>query len=406
MFLIRPSSIVIFFENGKIDNMFWVFVGLILVWTILLTDFLLGIRKIPKLEHTVPSQTSELISVIIAAKDEEDSIHETLHTLANQKNVEIEIIAVNDRSNDRTGEIIDEAAALHSSIRAVHIDHLPKGWLGKNHALKKGAELAAGAYLLFTDADIQFEEQTLTKATTAMKAEKLDHLTAAPDLTARSFALRGLISYFLFGFGYLKRPWTANQEKPRGGMGIGAFQMMTKSCYQKIGGHEAVRFRPDDDLALGQKIKAAGFRQKLVTAKQLLSVEWYPDFKSALQGFEKNAFAGLNYSVSLSLFAVFGVLISQVLPFFLFIFGDPPVQIISAINILLLFCLYGLTTRSFTNYPWWMIFGLPIFAFLFVFMLTRALILTWIRGGIEWRGNQYSIKELKQFFRNSEEDHR
>ncbi|RDY70805.1 glycosyl transferase, partial [Halobacillus trueperi] len=75
------------------------------------------------------------------------------------------------------------------------------------------------------------------------------------------------------------------------------------------------RFRPDDDLALGQKIKAAGFRQKLVTAKQLLSVEWYPDFKSALQGFEKNAFAGLNYSVSLSLFAVFVCSFSVILPF-------------------------------------------------------------------------------------------
>ncbi|MEC3885290.1 glycosyltransferase family 2 protein [Halobacillus sp. HZG1] len=394
-----------FIENGETVNMFWVFAGLLFVWVILLMDFLIGMRKIPKLEQTHPSQTRELISVIIAAKDEEDSIHETIHTLTKQEGVMFEVIAVNDRSTDRTGALIDEASALYPDVQAVHIRHLPEGWLGKNHALKKGAELATGAYLLFTDADIQFEEQTLARAITFMKAEELDHLTAAPDLKARSFALRGLISYFLFGFGYLKRPWTANQKKPKGGMGIGAFQMMTQSCYQKIGTHEVVRFRPDDDLAIGQKIKAAGFRQKLVTAKHLLSVEWYPDFKSALKGFEKNAFAGLNYSIALSLFALFGVLFSQVLPFIFVFIGSPPVQIISAINILLLFCLYGLTTRSFTNYPWWMVFGLPIFAILFVFMLARALILTWIRGGIEWRGNRYSIKELKQFFRNSEEDH-
>ncbi|MBX0358629.1 glycosyltransferase family 2 protein [Halobacillus sp. Nhm2S1] len=406
MFPTKQSNTVTFIENGEIVNMFWVFFGLLFVWMILLVDFLLGIRKIPRLEDTVPSQTDELVSVIIAAKDEEDSIRETLHTLAQQKNVRCEIIAVNDRSSDRTGKIINETAASSSTIRAVHINHLPEGWLGKNHALKKGAEFASGAYLLFTDADIQFHEQTLAKAMTAMKVDELDHLTAAPDLKAHSFALRGLISYFLFGFGYLKRPWTANQKKPRGGMGIGAFQMMKKSCYQQIGNHEAVRFRPDDDLALGQRIKAAGFRQKLVTAKQLLSVEWYPDFKSALKGFEKNAFAGLNYSIPLSLFALFGVLISQVFPFIFVFFGSPSVQIISAINILLLFCLYGLTTRSFTNYPLGMIFGLPIFALLFVFMLGRALILTWVRGGIEWRGNRYSIKELKQFFRNSEEDHR
>lgn len=381
--------------------MFLLFFTLTVLWCVLLIDFLQGIKKIPKLEDTSPSHFDDRISVIIAAKEEEASIRHTVQTLSVQKDVQIEIIVVNDRSDDRTGTIIDEMAKKQNNLQAVHIDHLPEGWLGKNHALKQGAERASGAYLLFTDADIHFQPTVLSRALSYMKKNDLDHLTAAPDLQADSLPLRGLISYFLFGFGYLKRPWTANQLKPKGGMGVGAFQLLKKSSYEKVGGHDALRFRPDDDLALGQRIKAVGCRQRLVTAKSLISVEWYPDLASALRGFEKNAFAGLNYSIPLALFAVSGVFISQVLPFIYLFVGDPSVQIISAINVVLLFCLYGLTTRSFTNYSLWMLVGLPAFALLFVYMLSRALILTWVRGGIDWRGSRYSLKQLKKFYRDS-----
>lgn len=384
--------------------MLWIFLILTIFWVVLLLDFTIGMKKIARLEDTAAQSNSTPVTVIIAAKDEEESIQHTLQTLISQTGTELDIIAVNDRSEDQTGEIMEKMAAANPTIHVVHIQTLPGGWLGKNHALKQGAELASGAYLLFTDADIQFEKTTISRALTFMEHENLDHLTAAPDLQAKSLPLRGLISYFLFGFGYFKRPWTANQKKTKGGMGVGAFQLLRKSTYESVGGHEALRLRPDDDLALGQRIKEAGFKQNLVTAKQLLKVEWYPNFQSALRGFEKNAFAGLNYSIWLSLFAIVGVFVSQVLPFVFIFSGTPIVQIISAINIVLLFCLYGLTTRSFTSYSKWTIIGLPIFALLFVYMLARALILTWVRGGIEWRGKRYSLKEMKQFFRNSKED--
>ncbi|MCA0970176.1 glycosyltransferase [Halobacillus litoralis] len=384
--------------------MFWLYVILALFWMVVLVDYWLGYRKIPSLTSMSSLPSDEKLSVIIAAKDEEKDIEATIRSLAGQENVNVEIIAVNDRSDDRTGERMERLAGEFPQVQSFTIKALPDGWLGKNHALHFGVKQATGDYFVFTDADIIFQKNALSKAFTFLKKEKADHVTAAPDLNGESFWLRGLISFFLLGFGYLKRPWQANQDNKKGGMGIGAFNLISRTCYEQIGGHEAIRLRPDDDLELGQRVKRFGFRQRLVSALDDMTVEWYPSLKAALIGFEKNAFAGLNYSVLLALTAVVGVFISQVLPYLLLIISPLEIQIISAVNIVLLCCLYALTIHSLTTYSMWYILALPIFALLFVYMLSRALLLTWIRGGIEWRGSRYSLKELKQHFKHSEED--
>ncbi|WP_027955483.1 glycosyltransferase [Halobacillus kuroshimensis] len=386
--------------------LFWIYVLTAVVWFVLLVDFKTGIRKVPFLSSAGLSHSEPVadISIIIAAKDEETAITQTLDSLVQQTLPPNEIIVINDRSTDKTGTWIDEAAARHPQIIPVHVTDLPEGWLGKNHALHLGASKAGGDYLVFTDADIHFHEDTLRYAVKLMEKHQLDYVTAAPDLKAGSFLLKGLISFFLFGFSYLKRPWTANDPESNQGMGIGAFQFIRAEAYQNIGGHEKMKMRADDDLALGQRMKAARYSQMFVSATQHLSVEWYPDLPSALKGFEKNAFAGLNYSFLLSISALFGVFLSQVLPFFLLFHPDSSVQMISFINVLLLFYLYILSTRAFTTYPLWLASALPLSAVLFLYMLTRALILTWFRGGIEWRGSRYSLRELKQNFRDTKEE--
>ncbi|MGP4074321.1 glycosyltransferase [Halobacillus sp. K22] len=384
--------------------MFWLMILIFLFWMIIFVDFQRGFKSLPSIDHQACKDERSLISVIIAAKDEEESIKQTIETLLNQKYVKLEILAVNDRSTDLTGSIIENISAHHPNVHSITINNLPSGWLGKNHALHIGAQQAKGTYLLFTDADIYFHENVVSQAVTFLKKENLDHLTAAPNLRAGSFFLKGLISFFLFGFAYLKRPWTANRPSNKGGMGVGAFQLLTNACYKGISGHRAIRFRPDDDLAMGLRIKKLGYRQNLVTALRSLSVEWYPDLPSAFKGFEKNAFAGLNYSVSFALLAILGVFTSQILPFITIWSDRLPLQIISAFTIGLLFYLYALTTRHLTTYSVWMVFGLPFFAMLFIYMLSRALLLTFLRGGIEWRGSRYSLKELKKYYRNSEEE--
>jgi cellulose synthase/poly-beta-1,6-N-acetylglucosamine synthase-like glycosyltransferase len=92
----------------------------------------------------------------------------------------LELLAVNDRSTDGTGDILDRVAAEDGRLNVVHLKELPPGWLGKNHALHYGAERASGELLLFTDADVVMEPTTLLRAVQHLQQEDLDHLCIAP----------------------------------------------------------------------------------------------------------------------------------------------------------------------------------------------------------------------------------
>ena len=191
-------------------------------------------------------------------------------------------------------------------------------------------------------------------------------MTAAPDLSAKSFWLKAFVAFFLFGFSYYKRPWLANNPKSKTGIGIGAFNMITREAYKKIGTHEQIRMRPDDDLQLGAMVKQAGLRQRMVTALTLIEVEWYPSLREALAGLEKNTFAGLHYRISMVLFSIAGVFVSQVVPFFSIFSNDSLIALISALNILFLAVLYTMVTRKMTRFSPWLFLALPFTALLFI----------------------------------------
>src|SRR5579863_9621379 len=129
---------------------FWVFHGLRAAY---------GTTKIPWIKKSAPAQnpTCPSISLIFAARDEEEKLPAALATLAALDYPQLEIIAVDDRSQDATGRILDEFAATHPACRVAHVSEIPKGWLGKTHALQEGYEASSGEWLLFTDADVRFK---------------------------------------------------------------------------------------------------------------------------------------------------------------------------------------------------------------------------------------------------------
>ncbi|UJF32596.1 glycosyltransferase [Paenibacillus hexagrammi] len=236
-----------------------------------------------------------LVSVIIAAKEEESTIMQTVRHLLSQNYPRLEIIAVNDRSQDATGIRLEELrkwseqrTGISTPLKIIHITHLPEGWLGKNHALYQGYLQARGQYVLFTDADILFSPTTITDAVSYMKEHQVDHLTLAPLMVARQPLLRGFVHFFFFSFSLFVRPWNANRDDTRRhGMGIGAFNMVSRHAYETIGTHQAIALRPDDDLQLGIRLKSAGFKQRILSARHSLQVEWYRSLREAIQGLEK-----------------------------------------------------------------------------------------------------------------------
>ena len=369
----------------------------VIFWLIALIEAVIGYRTIYRLEDiTANNQYEPLVSVIIAARNEELSIKRSIQSQFQQHYKNIEWIAINDRSTDKTGEILDCLQRENEKLKAVHIKDLPKGWLGKNYALYQGYQHSNGDYLVFTDADVMYHPDTIGKAVTFLDQQNIDHLTVSPNLDATGFWLRAFVAFFLFGFSFFKRPWMANVDSSKIGMGIGAFNLITRDAYDKIGTHKAIAMRPDDDLQLGYKIKKLGLRQRIVTGITLLKVKWYDSLKAALIGLEKNTFAGLHYRLSMVFIAMAGTFLSHVLPFITLFSARKLHLFLSIITILLIFSLYILVTRRMTSFSPFNFIAFPFTALLFIYSIGRASFLTFKRGGIVWRGTKYSLKELRK----------
>lgn len=359
-------------------------------------DAALGFKALHRLEDESELKSGPLVSIIVAARNEETDIKLSIESQLMQNYRNIEWILVNDRSTDKTGQKMEELRENDSRIKVIHISELPNGWLGKNYALHTGSQIAAGELLLFTDADVLYQPSAIGKAVGYFRRNRLDHLTAAPNLNGKSFWLQSFVAFFLFGFSYYKRPWMANKPNSKTGIGIGAFNLLTKDVYEAIGTHETIKMRPDDDLMLGQKIKQQGYRQQIATALDLLEVEWYRSLKEALIGLEKNTFAGLHYRISMVLFAIAGTFISQVIPFFTIFIPNTFISALSMANVVLIACVYTLIIRKMTTYSPLLFLVFPLTALLFIYSIIRASVLTFVRGGIVWRGTKYRLKELRE----------
>jgi cellulose synthase/poly-beta-1,6-N-acetylglucosamine synthase-like glycosyltransferase len=356
--------------------------------------------------RTQPGNASEppLVSVIVAAKEEEASIAETVKHLLNQTYPRLEIIAVNDRSQDGTGHKLEELRkwsegrqTIDVPLRILHVTSLPAGWLGKNHALYQGYQQARGQLILFTDADVLFQPDTVEDAVRYMKEQQADHLTLAPEMIVRGFWLRAFVQYFFFTLSMYIRPWRANiDSQHKVGMGIGAFNLMTRQAYERIGTHKAFALRPDDDLQLGIRVKQAGLRQRLVSGRDHIAVEWYPSLIEAIRGLEKNIYSGFHYRLDLALLAVLGQLLLFFFPFVAVFLAGGWAAWLYAGSIVLLLAVYLLLIRALTGLSGKEVIALPITVCLLVCIVIRSVWLTHRQGGIYWRGTFYPLDELKK----------
>jgi glycosyltransferase involved in cell wall biosynthesis len=334
------------------------------------------------------------LSVIVPARNEEKRIREALESLLRQEYPSLEFIVLNDRSTDRTGEILAEMAAEDARLGVINIAELPAGWLGKNYALYRGAERASGELLLFTDADVVMEPSAVAKAVNYLRANRLQHLAVMPTVRTPTLALRIFCSAFgIFFSGYM-RQWKAKDPASGRFIGIGAFNLVTAEAYRAVGTHIAIAMRPDDDIKLGKLLKKAGYRQEMVFGIGLLEVEWYSSLRELIDGLMKNAFAGLEYSVVLSISAGIAVLLVNVWPFVAIfaVGGAARILYLLAVAVLLLFIS---DANHFYGLPRWYALAHPVSAILFVYILWKSMLLTLWNRGITWRGTHYPLKLLR-----------
>jgi len=355
-----------------------------------------GMRKIRKLQTVEPSQRDDLprVSVIVAARNEERDIEEALQSLLRIDYPDIEILVVDDRSTDRTGELLDRIAAENPRLQVAHLTELPPGWLGKNHALYYGAQRASGELLLFTDADIVMDPTILRRAVPYMIEHGIDHLPMLFRVCMPNWLLESFVVTFSIYLMTYCRPWSCPNAKSSAHIGIGGFNMVRADVYRAIGSYETIRMRPDDDLKFGKLIKKHGFRQECVDAAELMSVRWYASLRELMVGLEKNAFSGVDYSLGYALLASAAMLLFNVFPFVaLFLTGGVTWWLNVAVVLSLLGMAWGAAGHGKARRSCCL--GFPLAALMFVFIQWRTVTLNLWYGGIRWRDTHYPLAELK-----------
>jgi Glycosyl transferase family 2 len=375
---------------------FYLALATLLIYLTVGLDVVIANRQTKKLKDISPLSRSAWpkVSVIVAARNEERNIEEALQSVLHQDYAGMEIIVVNDRSTDRTGDILNRMAARDARLRPVHLAELPAGWLGKNHALYFAAQRAAGEYLLFTDADIVMHPATVTKAMSYALSERLDHLTLSPEVHMPGVFLTAFAGAFAFFFFIFARPAKAKDPKSRRFIGIGAFNLIRADAYRAAGTHAEIRMRPDDDMKLGKIIKHSGHRQEMLQGTQMIRVEWYASVGELIRGTEKNFFSGIEYSI----LAIIGASVVQVLffvwPFAAIFLTGGATRILNLAAVLLVVVFYAMNAPAVGGRrEHGLLF--PVAVLMFVFLMWNSMLRTLLNGGINWRDTHYSLAELR-----------
>jgi glycosyltransferase involved in cell wall biosynthesis len=367
------------------------------IWIILGLRIAYGALKLPWIKDFSPTTGTDVprISLLFAARDEEEKLPGSLATLAQLDYPELEIIGVDDRSEDATGRILDEFAESHARFRAIHVKELPAGWLGKPHALQQAYEASSGEWLLFTDADVRFQIDVLRRAMTMIAERNFDHLSLFGDVEMVGFWEKVVVTFFGMAFHMATAPSEVIDPKSGAYVGVGAFQLLKRSAYETAGTHRRLAMEVIDDMKLGKIVKQAGFRSGVGIAQDFVVVRWHAGARNLINGVTKNFFAGSGFSVARVAISIFGLLLMNVLPFAGLIFGHGWVRIFSGICVLVVLCFHAGVDIVMRVSPLYC-FTVPIGAVIFGYMLLRSTVYTLKQGGIIWRGTFYPLEALKR----------
>jgi glycosyltransferase involved in cell wall biosynthesis len=365
-----------------------------LIWSVVLARGTRRLRTLRALATALPDAAPS-VSVVLAARNEETTLAPALGSLLALDYPGLEFLVVDDRSTDATPALVAAMAARHPALRVLRVETLPPGWLGKTHALAVGAAAARGDWILFTDADVHFAPDALRRAVAYAVAEGVDHLVAAPELVLEHYGERVLIATFRTCFNQAVRPWRARDPESPSAIGLGAFNLVRRSAYERAGGHGAVRLAVDEDMRLGRALKRAGARQEMILTGELVRVRWHDGVRATIRGLTKNFFGAMDYRVRTAALIVAMLLVMHTASFVsLWIADSWPGRVAALAAWLATALAYRAAGESFRAG-----LGAPAGGLLTAVAIARSTLVTLIRGGVDWRGTFYPLGELRAFVR-------
>ena len=375
--------------------------ALVATWSFQTITAAIGLRQLPSLpalgSAARPPEDASL-AVIVPACNEQLAISACIQSLLDQDWPNLHVIAVDDRSTDETGHILDGLQSSHPDrLSVIHITELPAGWLGKPHAMALAADHARAFFqprwLLFTDADVLFHPECLRRSLALAETQQADHFVTLPTAIIHS-AGEGLLMAFLQVLGLSgARLWKVADPSTRDAVGVGAFNLVRTSAYEQLGGFAALRLQILEDLALARRVKDFGLRQRVALAPGYVRVHWAPGIRGVLDTMTKNLFAVFRFRILLMAAASCGLGVLCLGPILGLVWS--PTRLPALIALAAIAALYGTSRRYLTRMSPLYFFGFPLGATLFLYAILKSTATTLRNGGVHWRGTFYPLQELR-----------
>ncbi len=267
-----------------------------------------------------------LVSVLVPARNEQHRVlADCIRSILAQDYGWFEVIAVNDRSTDATGAILETLAKSDDRLRVIEGEEPPAGWLGKPYAMQQAFNQARGEWILATDADMIFDKAALRTAVDSTLEGKGDAMTLIPHFEVGSFWERVMIPTWAWVLLMFTLFYRISNPKTQAAVGIGGFFLMRRTVLERVGGYEALKDEVLEDVRLAEMIKRSGARLFTEYAPNLLSTRMYRNFGEMWECSTKNWFSGVKFSLPFALSCVLSMYLMSVVP--------PLIALASAIGI-------------------------------------------------------------------------
>ncbi|MBC8251182.1 MAG: glycosyltransferase [Candidatus Nitrosopelagicus sp.] len=383
-----------------------ILLGVFFAWLSLIHSMFQSFTKTPFLDRFEKKNSlNPKVSVILPARNEEEFISKCLETLSAQDYKNFEIIAIDDSSEDKTAEIIEEFSKKDSKIIHVTAREKPQDWMGKNWACMEGFKKATGDMLLFTDADTKFKKNVITLAVSHLQSESLDALTVIPRLRCidkiTKITLPMLSTFLHSRYSALN----VNNPKKKVGYFFGSFFVIKRKVYEEIGTHEKVKQEIIEDGALGKITKESGYTLKMVRGEHLIEALYSRSSKEMWNGLKRlmvplyhqnsTSAVGVFFAVLFILFMPIPLLVYSVIAF------EPSLSfttlLISAIiSTMTVFVASIMETKMGLNLSIVNSIFAPIGSIIVVLGFLSGILQANKSAAVSWRGRKYSVKEFSQ----------
>jgi chlorobactene glucosyltransferase len=261
-------------------------------------------------------EKNPLVSILIPARNEEKNIGRCLNSLIRQDYANIEILVLDDNSNDRTLHIVQRFCKKDSRIRLYHGKPLAKGWLGKSYACQQLSEYARGEFLLFVDADTLHFGDSVSSSLACLIKFRLDALSVFAKQIMVTIHERMMVpagNFMIMGF--LPLSLIRKTRSPLFCTAIGQFMLFKKDVYQAIGGHGSVKSEILEDVLIAKQVKRCGYRFMIFDGRNNLYCRMYHNFREVVQGYTKVLFSAFDYRLAMISIAFISVAAIHLAPF-------------------------------------------------------------------------------------------